>query len=825
MKSIRGKNQLGPIALLVFVSSLTASLTLIVYQDVILRPVRLPDADRIVLLGGISQEPGMRWPSGWNQGAFSDLGVFDTANMGVGEPSQHKAVLACLADAAFFRVLGVSPQRGRFFTDEDTAIGAYSVAVISDAFWKSYLGGTENFSDAVLMVAGRRFHVVGVLPAGVDFPSHSAIYLPRPDQNIHLDSLPGIKSADTAWVHFGWVIGRLRAGVTLAQAKQMEMAILTHLRETNLDSHHGVGGFVSVRRVQDVMAMGIRDQLTLLAVAGSCVALVALGSLFLLSATRTAQLRKNIAIRIALGAPTSALILHELLWWARVGLAASIGVLGSTILVLKMLRSVEGLAIPRMDDLSLHPIQAVYIVLATGASAVFLALPYLTACVRTTEVLPILNRSGHYTQLTLKPLLGRLVSIGQLSFALALTTATILIVLNYRRLATAPRGINPDGVFICHIALAEAPARQASADQMESPKASSMLSTKPNHSDTLRWSTDAPTNEDATARRVSLDRETFLVAEQVMNQPGVLGAAVVDPVPYEPGAGSGLYVIPGNELSGLIAQTYRVHGDLARILGMTVVSGRWFDEEDERHASEVVIVSQLMAARYPGGRAVGERLQFEGKLRTVVGVVSDIVSNYGDEVQPTIYIPIAPQSGPPNPHYALITKMTSSAMLGTRSDLKSAAGSELQFDDWSSMARIMNGAGVTDQASASTAAWFALLALILAAASVYGVIATLTMQRRREMAIRICVGAPPGRLACGIIANAVALVAIAGIGGLLLGQGLGRVLSSRVYGFPVFSWPSYAISLAIISAATLLSVAAPARSILRLSPAEVLKEN
>ncbi|HKV62589.1 MAG TPA: FtsX-like permease family protein [Candidatus Acidoferrum sp.] len=141
------------------------------------------------------------------------------------------------------------------------------------------------------------------------------------------------------------------------------------------------------------------------------------------------------------------------------------------------------------------------------------------------------------------------------------------------------------------------------------------------------------------------------------------------------------------------------------------------------------------------------------------------------------------------------------------------------------MAKMMGDSGATDRASAMVAGWFAALVLLLAAASAYAVFWMLTLQRQREMAIRICFGALPWKVALKILINGIELAACAGVGGFLIQHALERVLSSNVYGFPVFSWPFFLISLGVTSIATLLSVARPASSMLRLSPMELLREN
>jgi hypothetical protein len=764
----------------------------------------------------------MKWPSGWNDGAFYDLGVFQTVSLNVGERDEPQKVRVCLSDAPFFRVLRVNPELGRLFNDEDTALGAAPVAVISHAFWKSYFGGVRELSVTRLIVAGRGFRVIGVLPPGIDFPARSAIYLPRSDEAIVVVSSSGGQlSPDDVSQGRSAVIGRLRSGVTLSQARERVNALLVHLREINKDTHHGIGQ-VRIKRIQDVMTGEIRGQVTLLAVAGCFVALVALGSLFLLSWARATELKKNIAIRVALGGGTSALFREEVAWWLWLGLLASAVVLISATFLLRVIGTAKGLLLPRLDELALHAQQAAYIFGGTLAAAILLAFPYLIACQRMDAVAPVLNQSGFQTQLKLKPAVGKIVLLAQLSLALALTATTVRVCAYYWHLKTTPPGIDASGVFVCNVTSVYSQIRESSTTGSGGPKPTDATS---HLAGPLPWPTALESQADPTAQQDILDRETFRIARGVTEQPGVLSVATVYPVPYGWEAGSGVYVKRETDSSETFVQTYRVHGDLPKTLGMAVLSGRWFDEEDERQGTNVVVVSALLSRQYVPGQAVGASIRVADEVspRTIVGVVGDIVAGFGQESKPAIYIPIDPQMGRSNVRYALVARM--SAPSAVAPSLVSSTDNILQFDQWSSLAQMVADAGATDYASALTAGWFAGFALLLAAASVYAVVWTLTVQRQREMAIRISLGASPRRLAFNMLADGAALAALAGVGGLFLARGLDRVLWSRIYGFPSFSWSSFTVSVGVILTVTCLSLAMPARSVLQLSPGELLREN
>jgi len=197
---------------------------------------------------------------------------------------------------------------------------------------------------------------------------------------------------------------------------------------------------------------------------------------------------------------------------------------------------------------------------------------------------------------------------------------------------------------------------------------------------------------------------------------------------------------------------------------------------------------------------------------------------YGEQAEPAMYLPMDPLSPLSSSSASIVARMGPGV---TRSPfpVRNVPGNLLQFQPWTSMKKMMSDAGATDRASATVAAWFAILVLLLSAAGAYAVFWMITIQRQREMAIRICFGALPAKVALGLVLNAIALACCAGLGGLAIQQTLQRVLSSRIYQFPAFSWTTFLISFGVITGATLLSVTRPALSVLRISPAELLRDN
>jgi len=629
-----------PVLLLLSFSSLTASLALIAYQEILRNPIELPHADKIVSLLGVPAEPGVDWPGGWNTPAFAAISVFQTTPLNIGrDVERQETVLTCVADASFFSVLSVGAERGRLFIKEDAEAGAAPVAVISHMFWKSHFGGVEDLQELKFFAAGHWIQVIGVLPAKVVFPAHAAVYLPHPNQRLSFYEPSQEGSADDISHGFDLVIARLRPGFTVAQATGMLKGVNQHLREISKKPHRPLSA-VGARLLRDTVTIYVKGEVTEVILAGVFVALVGFLSLFFLSAARTAELQKDVAIRVALGAGTGRLLRREVIRWIYAGSLASVAVLASVEFALRTARRMEGLAVPRLGDLSLTLPQSTWIVAGTMAVAILLAVPYLLACRKMEPVTPVLNRGESQSRVTIKPAVGRIVSIGQLSLAIALTAIAITVCLSYWRLALAPPGIQPSRLFVSSPVLASSlnlgnpttnnpgasvgngieqndsakpgerskeSARSSSASA-DNGGAGSRGATVPNGG-LFQATLAAESQSDYKSRNYIMDREASRAASELRLQPGVAAVALIDPAPYEFRSGSGFAVnIDGQPLEWAVT-TYTAWGDVPDALGIRVLQGRWFEKGD--YGANVAVIGDTFSKRYFGGNPLGRTLFIE----------------------------------------------------------------------------------------------------------------------------------------------------------------------------------------------------------------------
>lgn len=223
-------------------------------------------------------------------------------------------------------------------------------------------------------------------------------------------------------------------------------------------------------------------------------------------------------------------------------------------------------------------------------------LPYILAGIRLKEITPILSRAGFQTEIRLRPLVGRLVIFAQLSLALALTATALRVCINYFHLASAPAGIDPSNVFAAHadaiLASTHARIPQQPVGSIADPKDPAVKAKE------QAAATEKEKRAQLSLNTRNLVTKTFLLAQDVTGHPGVLSVAVMNPVPFSLGAGSGQFVSSGDDTPGVFSAVYNVHGDLPKTLGMSMVSGRWFDDKDEQqYGSSVIVVSELLSKR------------------------------------------------------------------------------------------------------------------------------------------------------------------------------------------------------------------------------------
>jgi putative ABC transport system permease protein len=712
---------------------------------------------------------------------------------GVGEPLR---LTGTMVSAELLSLLGVRPELGRTFLPGEDLAGADGFVILSHALWEQRFARDPSIIGRSIQMEGQSRQVVGIMPADFRFPST------RTHVRVPLHGDP--RDVVGCWAgDYMPVIGRLRPGVTMSQAQAEIRMFQSHVgalfpwtmpASWNAD--------VGVVQLQTGMVADVRTRLLMLLGAVALVLLIACANVANLTLSRSATREKELAIRSALGAGRQRLV-RQLLTESIV-LASLGGLLGwvfarAGLTVLKA-------ALPA-DTPRLSGVQMDWRVLAFTAGVtvltafVFGIAPALQSS--RTGVSESLKSAGRGTAVAISQRLRGSLVVGELAFAMLLVVAAGLLIRSFWRLSHVDPGFRPEHVLTARIT--------------------------PNQS----YCSD-------TGRCLNFYRT---VLQQVQSLPGVSGAALVNTLPL-----GGRVSKRSLEIEGRVAPPADdsplfwldvVSPDYFHVMGILLVSGRWFGNEDQSGQPAVAIVSAASAARYwPGQNALGQHIRFsrdaENEWRTVVGVIDDVRAydlqhNVPDWIKGTVYVPFSPNASledgrlPAEMTIAVQTAADETQVGNALRGIVTGLNPEAPVSELKTMQAVVSEAVSTPASTMTLFIAFAALALGLGLVGIYGVLAFLVSRRTREIGIRMALGAQP-RDVLWLVMQEGARFAALGIGlGLLGAFGVTRWLASELYGVTAVDPLTYGGVAALVAAVTMLACYVPARRAMRVDPMVALR--
>ncbi|HEV3277294.1 MAG TPA: ABC transporter permease [Terriglobia bacterium] len=752
------------------------------------RPEQLVNISTLHLNGnGMVISPDFK---AWQEqsGIFESVGAFGLgfnsisrgANLtGSGEP-MHVEVIGITP--GFFRMLGVQPILGRSFSEAEAETGHNQVALLSAAVWRREFGGDRNVLNRTIHLDGTPFTVVGVMPAGLLYPPGD---LWVPEVLDASNSLP--QSADWRML---FVIGRLKSGVSLAKARA-DLDVLTH----RLDPQFSAGRqksrsrwHVEVIPLRQLLAGDVGHLLVILLIAVAFVLLIACANLANLLLARAAARGKEVAVRAALGAGRARLARQFLVESAL--LAALGGALGAVV-GMWAVRAMIQLIPPQLPAEVGLDARVLAFVIGVSACAVILfgLIPALSAS--RVDVNEALKEGGERAGLGrgTHRLRGLLV-VAETALALVLLTGAGLLARSVYRLTEVDLGFDPHHLLLGEVSLP--------ITLMDQPQ------------------------RQANFFHEALDRLRAL--------PGVEKAAATTHYPVSVFNSLTTDVLvsggPAPEPGQVISTAY-VSPDIFSTLGIPLREGRFFNNQDAANGRKVVILNESALRRiFTGREAVGHEISMDGAKgpwREVVGVVSD-TRNYTLEREPwpEIYIPY--EQDPTLVMYFVLRSKGDPMSLGD--GLRRSVAS---VDPNEPVARIETMDDVVEKLVAPSRfklellGSFAILALLLGAIGLYGVIAYAVSERTHEIGVRMALGAERS--------NVLKLVMGHGFKLTLIGVGLGiggsfaatRYLSSLLYGVKPTDPITFAAVSAVLVTVALVASYIPARRATRIDPMVALR--
>jgi putative ABC transport system permease protein len=760
---------------------------------ILFRPYPFRDLDRIVALWetipkvgaehyGVSPANYFDWKE--QNRVFDDMTAYRSWNAALTGPHEPEPVQAYFVLPSFFPLLGVSPLKGRFFSVVENQKGATEV-VVSYGFWQERLGADPNVLGAVLSLNGLDYTVIGVMPKEFDFPMYAEIWGPWI-----------VTPADRSerGQHSLNVLARLRPGISLLQARIDMNNIGGRLaREYPLANSGRDAGVTLLRESVDQYA---RRFMAVVAGAVAFLLLLACANVANLQLARGASRQTEMAIRTALGARRGRLarqLLTEglLLSFVAGGIGLLLGVCGLAIIKANMPQLVARHVASFMHA-QLDARMAAFTLAAAIVAGIASTVPAAFQA-PSKRLYETLKGGGRTSSISGRRRMRSILVVSEIAFAAVLLSGAGLMVNAFRNLARMHQGFDPHNVITFNISLQES-------------KFPGRVEVTSFYKETLR---------------------------RLSALPEIQSAAVISELPALADSRSSSVLIEGQPIASserpLRAEVRVISEDYFRTIAMPIRRGRAFRPQDDADSLPVAIISESAAQRFWSGQdPLGHRAKLAStELKTpwltVIGVVGDVRHFFLDsEVRPTIYIPYAQQ-----PIRSLNLVMRTGASLSrTMVDVREsvqAVDARVPVYGVERISRFFNDLAGGVEVVGALMGLFALVALALAAAGVYAVMAYSVAQRKQEIGIRMAMGAHRGDILKLIVGNAVRLLGI-GLGlGMPVALALGRLMSSILPGVVALEPFPFVSFAAVLSAFGLLAGYIPARQAAKVDPLVALR--
>jgi putative ABC transport system permease protein len=773
-----------------------------VVDAVMLRPLPFRDAGRVVLINEHTPQFPLISLSAENYRdvcreaqSFAACGAFRNTTLNISGGSEPERVLAKMLSANVLPMLGVTPAAGRGFTaDEDTPGGA-AVAMLSHYLWQLRFGGSATAIGQQILLDGRPYSIVGVLPASFRLFQKAEVFLPiggfiaaqPPDRGWH----PGIQP-----------IARLKDGVSLEQARTEVAGIAARLEKAYPETNSKRTMFVT--GAQDVLIQGVRTALLVLLGAVAGVLLIACINVAGLLLARGLSRRRDLAVRIALGASRGRIVAHLLAESVLISIAGGAAGLVLAAFSVPVLMALVGPTLPRADTVAVDYRVVVFtfgLALLTGV--VFGLVPALQSSrVDVRETLNEAGRSGMGGGPWQRRARAALVIV-EIAVTVVLTIGAGLLIRSFARLQQVSPGFDATLALV-----AEVP-----------------LSGTKYANDELRTNVVGRLIERAAA------------------MPGARAAAVTTLLPMSGGGSTIHFNIKGRPPAGPEQYTmagYRaVSGGYFETIGIPLKQGRLLDGRDREGAPRVIVINETMARTHFGGASpLGQRIQLgtepdpdpQFPYMEVVGVVGDVRQQPDAEAKSEMYVPYAQY--PDN----FLRRMYANVTLVVRTQPGNPAmlASPLRevvrdIDPEQPLANVRTLEAVLDTSVAQPRfrtfllGFFALIALTLAAIGVYGLLAHGVAQRANEFGVRMALGASPSTVLALVLRQGLAL-ALAGVAlGLAVSVAAVRALNTVLFEISPWDPVTWVVAAGTLLAVSLLASWIPARRALRVDPVVALR--
>lgn len=717
---------------------------------------------------------------------FASLDVYQGTGFLLKTSDGVEPVDAARVSAGFFDTLGAAPALGRFFRPGEDLGSSPLTVVLTYAFWQKHYAANPNVIGQALVLSGEHYTIIGVLPASFQFA-------PRGDAQLWIALHPVAGCATRRSCHSLDGVGRLKNGVSIPAALAQLKALASRLEQQYPDSNRGQSA--TVEPLSTIVAGPLRS--VLLPLMGGALLLLAIAIVNVLSLLllRSESRRQEIAVRASLGASRGRIVMQFLTEGiVLIPASLALGLAGAQVSASLLLQLIPANMVAYMPylagiGLNLH-ILAFASLVASLAASCFAFTPLLLTAPRHSPA--DISKGGRWSAGLSWRRLGSKLVIVEFATAVVLLVAAGLLAKSLYLLLHVDLGFEP--ARLAAVTVAAVDIHYAKND-----------------------------------RQIALARA--LVSE-LAALPGVRAVGLTSTLPITCNCNTDWVRIVGKPFDGSHSDVLErdVSSDYFRAVGVRLLQGRYFSDAEDESQPSVAIVNQAFARKYfpgedPIGRQFGDLKLTPKSLRRIVGVVDNMrEGSLEDDIWPTEYLPF--NQDPDTYFYAVVhASQDERALLPELSALLHRKHPDLGVSEETSMAdQIGNSlSAYLHRSSSWLVASFAALALILSVVGLYGVVAYSVSQRRREIGVRLALGAQARAVYWMVLREAASLIGFGIIAGVLASIGVSELLGQLLFNVRPWDAATLAAVIALLASAALLATFGPARRAARVNPIDALR--
>ena len=672
---------------------------------------------------------------------FSEIGAFHMKGYTLTGGDSPERVQCALTSANFLHMLGLNPALGRDFQPSDDRDGAPRVVLLGDALWKSRFGSDPKILGKTIYLDTNPYTVVGVLPANLTFPKDAAeLWIPLERANSPHD-MHGYSS------HYLDVYARLKPGVTIAQASEEMSRLAAQIKKEQPESNSGPAALVIP--LQEDLSGDIRPALLTLLAAVGFVLLIACANVANLLLVRATVRGREIATRIALGAGQGRLVRQLLIESLLLSLAGGCAGLLVAYWTRQVFLALSPNSLPQFNAIGTDGRVLLFTLLVSIATGLLFSLLPAFRGIGLELSTTLHGNTRHASSGKNSQRLRNLLVIAEIATSLVLLAGAGLTIRSFLQLRDADLGFRTDHIVTARVTI--------------------------------------PTDKYVKDEQVASFYDRVL--ERVRIVPGVESLGLVSYLPLTGHNFDNSFDIVGQPAHAPDDRSYPlvrfVDPQYFGVLSIPLLAGRGFDEHDRLGAGRSMIVSQSMATRFfPGKNPLGQHLiVYMGDDQSpwqIVGIVGDVRSDIAAPAKPTMYFPYDQF-----PYRYMVLTVRTHTESGSVLDSVRRAVDSVDPDEPVYQARtldeLIDESLVPWRFSMTLLSVFAAMALLLAAAGIYGVMAYLVVQRTHEVGVRMALGARPRDVLRLVVTDGARLALLGVLTGLLISSALTRLMVGLLF--------------------------------------------